>query len=163
MKKQSNSPKKSTPKKKASKSSRPTYQQMVTEALKTLNARNGSSRAKILNHLKNTYGVEGGKTANSHLRSALEALIADKTIALAKGSGVSDGYFRITPKGKDSGKKTFTITAKETSTIIINTKKTRLTIPFEITIDKQKRWPKEKSTSTKTSSFIESIEITFAK
>lgn len=36
MKKQLNSPKKSTPKKKTSKSSRPTYQRMVTETLKTV-------------------------------------------------------------------------------------------------------------------------------
>jgi len=100
-KSQSNSPKKSN-----SKSSKhPVYQQMVTEALQTLNSRNGSSRAKILIHLKNTYGIEGGKIANSHLRSALEALLEDSVITLAKGTGYNNGYYRIASKGKKSNKK----------------------------------------------------------
>jgi len=103
-KKQSNSPKKAT----KSKSNRrtggsakhPGYQRMVTEALTTLNARNGSSRSKILNHIKNTYGIESGKSANSHLRAALETLLENKVVSLAKGTGYSNGYFRIAAKGK---------------------------------------------------------------
>jgi len=74
---------------------------MVTEALKTLDSRKGSSRSKILNHLKTTYGIESGKSANKYLRAALEALLEESVIALAKGTGYNNGYYRITPKGKN--------------------------------------------------------------
>jgi len=103
-KSQSKSPKKSS--KSTGKSSKhPGYQQMVTKALKTLNARNGSSRAKILNYLKSSYGIEGGKAVNTYLRSALEALTKDSVISLSKGTGPSNGYYRIASKGKKASKK----------------------------------------------------------
>jgi len=95
---QSNSPKKSNKSKKSPK--HPGYQNMVTEALKTLNARNGSTRSKIMNHIKSAYGIESGKSANAFLRAALEALLKDRVISLAKGTGPGNGYYRMAPKGK---------------------------------------------------------------
>ncbi|CAF3541814.1 unnamed protein product [Rotaria sp. Silwood1] len=117
-----NSPKKSNTNQRNVKSSRrPNYQRMVTEALRELDSRKGSTRSKILNHIKNTYGVESGKSANSHLRSALEALLEESIITLAQGkfliyvfhiiyslsigTGYSNAYYRITPKGRKQNKK----------------------------------------------------------
>jgi len=102
-KKQSNSPKKA--KKTSNKSSRPGYQHMVTEALTALKARGGSSRSKILNYLKTTYGVESGKSVNSHLRTALEGLLEDKTISVTKGTGYGSNYYKLEAKGKKSSNK----------------------------------------------------------
>jgi len=103
-KKQSASPKKakkSNSSKRTAKSSKhPGYQQMVTESLQALNVRGGSSRAKIMNHIKTTYGIESGKSANSFLRSALKSLLEDSVISLSKGTGLNNGYYSMASKGK---------------------------------------------------------------
>ncbi|CAF1490872.1 unnamed protein product, partial [Adineta steineri] len=120
-KNQSNSPKKTNTNNKnrragTTTSSHPTYQRMVTEALQTLNSRSGSSRSKIMNHIRSSYGINSGKIANSHLRSALEALLEDSVISLAKGTGYSNGYYRISAKGKKaSTKKSSSSSSKKTS------------------------------------------------
>ncbi|CAF4411385.1 unnamed protein product, partial [Rotaria magnacalcarata] len=64
-----------------------------------------SSRSKILNHIKVTYGIEGGKTSNNHLRAALKALLEESVISLAKGTGYINGYYRIVSKGKKQNNK----------------------------------------------------------
>jgi len=126
-----NSPKKSNRNQRTGGSSKhPGYQRMVTEAITTLNSRTGSSRAKILNHIKSTYGLDSGKSANTHLRAALEALLKDNVVSLAKGTGYSNGYFRIAAKGKKSSTKRSSSPKKKTTKIIIITK--------SITITKQK-------------------------
>ncbi|CAF1478383.1 unnamed protein product [Rotaria magnacalcarata] len=103
------SPKKSTAKasdvRNVTTTRHPNYQQMVTEAIKTLDSRTGSSRSKILNHIKVTYGIEGGKTSNNHLRAALKALLEESVISLAKGTGYINGYYRIVSKGKKQNNK----------------------------------------------------------
>ncbi|CAF3438646.1 unnamed protein product [Rotaria socialis] len=103
------SPKKSTTKasdvRNVTTARHPNYQQMVTEAIKALDSRTGSSRSKILNHIKVTYGIEGGKSSNNHLRAALEALLEESVISLAKGTGYINGYYRITSKGKKQNNK----------------------------------------------------------
>jgi len=91
---------------------------MVTEALTQLDSRKGASRSKILNHIKSTYGIEGGKSANTHLRAALEALLEESVISLTQGTGYNNGYYRIT-KGKTSKKKQSSPSKKKSTKIII--------------------------------------------
>jgi len=118
-KKQSSSPKKSKKQQTGKSSKHPGYQRMVTEALTTLNSRNGSTRSKILNHIKSTYGIESGKTANSHLRAALETLLENSVVSLAKGTGYSNGYYKITTKGKKPARKRSSSPKKKTTKFII--------------------------------------------
>jgi len=122
-KSQSNSPKKSNKKSNnrqtGTSSKHPGYQQMVTAALTTFNARGGSSRAKILNYIISNYGLEHGKSVNTHLRSALEALVEEKVVSLAKGTGYHNGYYRIT-KAKKSNKQGSSSPKKKSTKIIIN-------------------------------------------
>ena len=54
-----------------------------------------------MNHIKVTYGIEGGKSSNSHLRTALKVLLDESVILLAKGTGYSNGYYKIASKGKN--------------------------------------------------------------
>jgi len=141
-KKQSNSPKKSTNKNQrtgGSSTKHPNYQRMVTEALTTLDSRKGSSRSKILNHIKSTYGVESGKSANKHLRSALETLLEESIVALAKGTGYSNGYYRMTPKGKKNNLPRIIISKKTSRTKIIG-----IIISFKIKICKSNPWSSTK-------------------
>jgi hypothetical protein len=102
-------------------SKRPNYQRMITEALTSLDSRKGSSRSKIFNHMKSTYGIENGKVTNNHFRAAMEALLEESIIALASGTGYSNGYYRMTRKGKKSNTRRSSSSSpkkKSTTTII---------------------------------------------
>lgn len=82
-----------------SNNARPTYQRMVTETLSTLDPRKGATRAKLVQEIKQNYGVDS-KVLNSRLRIAVKTLLDESVITLAKGTGYSDGHFRLAPKGK---------------------------------------------------------------
>lgn len=80
-------------------SSRPTYQQMVTECLSALDPRKSATRAKLVQNIKEKYGVDS-KVLNSRLRIAVKTLLDENIITLAKGTGYSNGHFRLTTRGK---------------------------------------------------------------
>jgi histone H1/5 len=80
-------------KQKNQKSSHPSFFEMISEALKSLNERNGSSRQALLKFIISNYKVDG-KTGNQHLKLALKNAVKAGTLKQMKGIGAS-GSFKL--------------------------------------------------------------------
>lgn len=93
-------------------SSRPTYQQMVTECLSALDPRKSATRAKLVQNIKEKYGVDS-KVLNSRLRIAVKTLLDENIVVLAKGTGYSDGHFRLKTRTKPRNEKKVETTVKQ--------------------------------------------------
>ncbi|GAB1599681.1 histone H1-delta-like [Argonauta hians] len=85
------------PKSKASKS-HPKYKDMITEAIKALHERTGSSRQAIIKYIKANFKLDGGDNVIAvNVKQSLKMRIASGDIVQTKGVGAS-GSFKLAPK-----------------------------------------------------------------
>merc|ERR1712116_65401 len=75
-----------------------TYLEMVTEAIKALKDRTGSSRQAITRYIIETYKVDAAKVI--HIRKAIAHGIEKGILKQARASGKGAGSFRVVKEGK---------------------------------------------------------------
>merc|ERR1711942_453782 len=75
-----------------------TYLEMVTEAIKSLKDRSGSSRQAITRYILETYKVDAAKVI--HIRKAIAQGIEKGTLKQARISGKGAGSFRVVKEEK---------------------------------------------------------------
>ena len=82
-------------------SSNPTYISMVLTALKSLDAKKGSSKQAILSYVTSNYKFDNEKKANLYLNNALRNGVASGVLKQVKGRG-AHGSFKLGDKPKKS-------------------------------------------------------------
>uniref|UniRef100_A0AC35FQC2 H15 domain-containing protein n=1 Tax=Panagrolaimus sp. PS1159 TaxID=55785 RepID=A0AC35FQC2_9BILA len=91
-----------------SKSTHPSYAEMIKEAIIDLHNRKGSSRQAILKYMNEHYNIHENfaDQTNSHLRQALKHGIENGTLKQSKGIGAAGSFKLADPKTKtaDSAK-----------------------------------------------------------
>merc|ERR1711887_496396 len=75
-----------------------TYLEIVTEAIKALKDRTGSSRQAITRYIIETYKVDAAKVI--HIRKAIAHGIEKGILKQARASGKGAGSFRVVKEGK---------------------------------------------------------------
>ena len=105
----STEPKKTEPKKKQAKTTKPRapaqhpkYSEMITAAITATKERGGTSRQKILKYIGANYKVSDGFEA--HARLALKRMVTAGTLVQTKGTGAS-GSFKLAKKQAEPAKK----------------------------------------------------------
>lgn len=75
----------------------PKYGEMITEALKALKNRKGTSRQQLMVYVKSNYNV--GDNCSKHMKTALKRLLSENVVVQVKGQGFN-GSFKLQEKTK---------------------------------------------------------------
>merc|ERR1711931_530272 len=82
----------------------PTYSVMITDSIKALKDRTGSSRQAILKYICANYKVDAAKAA-VHVRTALKKGVAAETLKMAAAAGKKGaGCYKLGEKAKEAKK-----------------------------------------------------------
>lgn len=76
----------------------PKYGEMITEALKALKDRKGTSRQQLTVYIKSNYKV--GDNCSKYIKTALSRLVSDKVAVQLKGTGFNGSFKLAAPKPK---------------------------------------------------------------
>ena len=74
---------------------RPKFSVMITEAIKKLKSRNGSSRAAILKCIKDMYDLRDEKKTSHTLKLALKKGLANQSLTMARNDGKNSRKYKI--------------------------------------------------------------------
>ena len=119
-------------------SSNPTYISMILTALKSLDAKKGSSKQAILSYVTSSYKFDNEKKANLYLNNALRNGVASGVLKQVKGRG-AHGSFKLGDKPKKS---------KPRKSRDAKPKKAKLAVPKKAKVTKAEAKSKTKSATS---------------